>query len=170
MGSSLASKIRLKKIRNNGNNLIMNESIFKDIKFEIVSQSSSSKPIDDSLKTVLDFIIPIISLIAYLYYRLPNQNSKLSNKIQEKLKQLSGILIQTFSMNITSDNNNLSEMFQNIYTNLFFPNITKKEFLKKKWVIFDDNSPEHKRAFKNEDKTIFPRKNILLNSYIEIHT
>ena len=159
-GSNLASRIKLKEISTLGNNMIRNSDVLKDIKFKIISQSVSSKPIDDLLKSTLDFIIPITSLIAYLYYLLPNKYSKLSQKDSKELERLNDQVIDLFANDSPTDKLIETFMKNNKIPSLL--NLTKEEFKKQRWVIFDDTSNEHKRAFKNGNKIEFPKNNILL--------
>ncbi len=156
----MASKIRLRKISLLGNQLIINSEVFRDIKFEVVSESASSTPIEDLLKTVLDYLIPLASLVAYLYYLLPNKNSKLSVKEIKEIENIATLTRTLFLNENPSDS--LIQLFMSTHNKFILLDLTREQFRLKNIFIFDDLSTSHNGAFKVGEKIEFPKNNILL--------
>ena len=109
----------------------------------------------------MEHFIPLLVCEGVFFYSLSNSNDKLSKKDIETLQSLKGMLLSQFDEAYDSKQG-LKKHATTLLKQVDLFILTKKEFIERKFISFDDKSNEHAKAFVVANKKDFPKSNMMI--------
>ena len=159
----MAQKVNLRQIANTFNN---NARIFGS-KYRVTTQvTNSTDEFDNKYQLIFTNFASLIIHMAVSFYEIKEFNQKLSPEIITKIEKYREFLIRQFFED-AGDSEKLVELSMFLINRFQIEHNTKSEVISKNLFIFDDISPSHLAAFKAENVSEIPKKNILIKIKFE---
>ena len=152
----MAKKIDIRIVAKVANEIIDNYPAIKLAPFSLSSVGRSER-IEETAKMVLEYYLPLIVIIALLYYSKKPREQLTTEEIDAIKKNIDD-MNDEFNKQVT---NNVKTYAESAIKKLINYTLDKEGYEAHSGIIFNDGSKEHENAFGLPVRQ-FPKKNILI--------